>query len=49
MKTARFIPATKELFYFVSTLTMIRRHCETIEQAQQIITQSGIPQNLRSI
>jgi hypothetical protein len=49
MKTARFITATKELFYFVSTLTMIRRYCETVEQAQQIITQSGIPQQLRSI
>jgi len=49
MKTARFISATKELFYFVSALTMIRRYCETLEQAQQIITQSGIPQHLRNL
>jgi len=46
MKTARFIAATKELFYFVNSLTMIRQHCETFEKAQRLVSNTGIPQNL---
>jgi hypothetical protein len=46
MKVARFVAATKELFYFVSGLTMIRRYCESLEEAQRIIAASGFPQTL---
>ncbi len=46
MKVARFVAASKELFYFVSGLTMLRRHCENIEEAQRIIEGCGFPQTL---
>jgi hypothetical protein len=46
MKVARFVTASKELFYFISVLQMIRRHCETIEEAQRIIAFCGFTQTL---
>jgi hypothetical protein len=46
MKIARFIASSKELFYFVSGLEMICRHCETYEDAERIIACSGFPQTL---
>ncbi len=38
--------ASKQLFYFVSQLNMVCRHCETPEHAQQIVLQTGVPQDL---
>jgi hypothetical protein len=46
MKVARFITASKELFYFVSGLQMIRRHCESQEEAKRILECCGFPQTL---
>ena len=46
MKIARFVAATQELFYYISGLTMLRRHCETFEEAQRIIACSEVPQKL---
>jgi len=46
MKIARFMSASKQLFYFVSKLDMVCRHCETLEHAQKIVLQTGIPQDL---
>ena len=46
MKIARFVAASKELFYFVSGLTMLRRHCETFEEAQRIVAACGYPQTV---
>lgn len=46
MKVARFVSTTKELFYFVSGLTMLRRHCESFEDAQRIVAACGFPQTL---
>ena len=46
MKVARFVEATKELFYYISGLTMLRRHCETLEEARRIVAGTGIDQNL---
>lgn len=46
MKIARFVAGTKELFYFVSGLTMMRRHCESLEQAERIVAATGFPQTL---
>ncbi|HEX4773367.1 MAG TPA: hypothetical protein VH351_21220 [Bryobacteraceae bacterium] len=46
MKVARFITASKELFYFVSGLDMIRRYCETPEEAKRIVECCGYPQTL---
>jgi hypothetical protein len=46
MKIARFVSATRELFYFVSCLTMLCRHCESFEEAERIVANSGFPQKL---
>jgi hypothetical protein len=46
MKIARFVTSSKELFYFISELQMIRRHCETLEEARRIIALSGFTQTL---
>ncbi|MDQ2777331.1 MAG: hypothetical protein M3Y57_20795 [Acidobacteriota bacterium] len=46
MKVARFVAATKELFYYISGLTMLRRHCETLEEARGIVARTGVDQNL---
>lgn len=46
MKIARFIASSKQLFYFVSKLDMVCRHCETLEHAQLIVRQSGIAQDV---
>lgn len=46
MKIARFVSWSKQLFYFVSPLNMICRHCETLEQARAIVMQTGIAQNV---
>ncbi len=46
MKIARFVAASKELFYYVSGLTMLCRHCESLEEAQRIVACSGFPQTL---
>lgn len=46
MKKARFISSSKQLFYFVSTLDMVCRHCETLEHAKKIVLQTGIAQDV---
>jgi hypothetical protein len=46
MKLARFVSATKQLFYYTSGLTMFCRYCESFEQAERIVAASGIPQTL---
>lgn len=46
MKIARFISSSKQLFYFVSKLDMVCRHCETLEYAQKIVLQTGIAQDV---
>jgi hypothetical protein len=46
VKIARFVSATKELFYFVSGLTMLCRRCESFEEAERIIASCGFPQTL---
>jgi hypothetical protein len=46
MKIARFVASTKELFYFVSSLMMERRHCESLQQAEKLIAVTGINQRL---
>jgi hypothetical protein len=46
MKIARFVAASKELFYFVSGLQMLRRHCESLEEAQRIVAACGFPQEV---
>ena len=46
MKIARFVSATRELFYYVSSLTMICRRCESLEEAQRIVANAGYPQTL---
>lgn len=46
MKVARFVTTTKELFYFISGLQMLCRHCESFEEAQRIVAASGFPQTL---
>lgn len=46
MKVARFVSATRELFYFVSGLTMLCRRCESLEEAERIIANTGFPQTL---
>ena len=46
MKIARFVSWSKQLFYFVSPLDMVCRHCETLEHARKIVLQTGIPQDL---
>lgn len=46
MKIARYLSSSKQLFYFVSNLDMVCRHCETIEYAQKIVLQTGIAQNV---
>ena len=46
MKIARFISSSKQLFYFVSTLDMVCRHCETLDHAKKIVLQTGIAQNV---
>lgn len=46
MKIARFLSSSKQLFYFVSSLDMVCRHCETLEYAQKIVRQTGIAQDL---
>ncbi len=49
MKTARFVAATRELFYFISAVTMLRRHCESIEEAKRIVASTGVNQILVTI
>ncbi len=46
MKIARFVASTKELFYFVSSLMMARRHCEDLVEAERFIAITGINQRL---
>jgi hypothetical protein len=46
VKTARFVAATKELFYYISALTMIQRRCESLEEAERFIACTGIEQRL---
>jgi hypothetical protein len=46
VKIARFVAATKELFYYISGLTMMQRRCESLEEAQKIVACSGIEQRL---
>jgi len=46
MKIARFMSSSKQLFYFVSKLDMVCRHCENLEHAQKIVLQTGIAQDL---
>jgi hypothetical protein len=46
MKTARFVAASRELFYFITSVTMLCRYCETLEEAKRMIAASGISQNL---
>ncbi len=46
MKIARFVAATRELFYFISGVTMLCRHCESLEEAERIIAATGISQTL---
>jgi hypothetical protein len=46
MKVARFVAATKELFYYVSFLDMLCRRCESFEEAQRIVECCGYPQTL---
>ncbi len=46
MKIARFVASTKELFYFVSSLIMARRHCESLSEAERLIAVTGISQRL---
>jgi hypothetical protein len=49
MKIARFISSSKQLFYFVSTLDMVCRHCESLEYAHKIVLQTGIAQDVVEI
>lgn len=49
MKIARYISSSKQLFYFVSKLDMVCRHCETLEHAQKIVLQTGIAQDVVEI
>ena len=46
MKIARFVASTKELFYFVSSLMMTRRYCESLQQAERLVEMTGISQRL---
>lgn len=46
MKIARFVAETKELFYYISGLTMLCRYCESFEEAQRIVDNCGMPQTL---
>jgi hypothetical protein len=46
MKIARFVPSSHELFYYVSSLIMACRHCESLQEAERIIAVSGISQRL---
>lgn len=46
MKIARFVASSKELFYFVSSLIMARRYCESLTEAERIIAVTGISQKL---
>lgn len=46
MRIARFVAATRELFYFITGVTMLCRHCESLEEAQRIVAATGISQTL---
>lgn len=46
MKKARFMSSSKQLFYYVSQLDMVCRHCENLEHALKIVRQTGVPQDL---
>lgn len=46
MKIARFVASSHELFYYVSSLIMARRHCESLREAERIIAATGINQRL---
>lgn len=46
MKIARFVAETKELFYYISGLTMLCRRCESLEEAKRIVANCGMPQTL---
>ena len=46
MKIARFLSSSKQLYYFVSSLSMVCRHCDSLEHAQKIVLQTGIAQDL---
>jgi hypothetical protein len=46
MKIARFVTSSKELFYFVSSLIMARRYCESRQEAEKLIAVTGINQRL---
>jgi hypothetical protein len=46
MKVARFVASTKELFYFVSSLIMARRYCESLTDAERFVAASGVNQRL---
>jgi hypothetical protein len=43
-KVARLVLETHELFYYVSSLTMLRRHCDSFEDAQRIVANTGVSQ-----
>lgn len=46
MKIARFVAESKQLFYYISALTMLCRCCESLEEAQRIIANCDMPQTL---
>ena len=43
-KVARLVLESQELFYFVSSLTMLKRHCDSFEDAQRIVANTGVSQ-----
>jgi hypothetical protein len=45
-RIARFVETTRELFYYISGLTMLCRHCESLEDAQRMVACSGVEQQL---
>ena len=49
MRTARFVAASRELFYFITSVTMLCRHCESLDDARRIVEASGISQNLVTV
>lgn len=46
VKVARFVEASKELFYYITGLTMLCRHCESLEDAQRMVACSGVNQHV---
>ena len=46
VKIARFVEASKELFYYITGLTMLCRHCESLEEAERMVACSGVSQQV---